>query len=93
MVLCLIVSPIIWSQYFLLVAIAAAILKPAGRLLPCTLFAASWFVVPDRRWPFSPSSLAPPSARLSDWLAQAVLAAVVVAAAIPALRGRGASRP
>ena len=89
--LCLIVSPIVWSQYFLLVALAVAILRPGGWLPSMGLFAASWFIAPDRRWPFSPSALFQPSTRLSHWLAQLLLVAVLAAAAIPALRARRAA--
>ena len=91
--LCLIVSPIVWSQYFLLVVIAVAVLQPRGWALAGALFAASWFVAPDRRWPFSPSALLPPSGQLSHWLAQLLLAAVVAMAAIPALRDDHVTAP
>lgn len=86
--LCLIVSPIVWSQYFLLIALAVAILRPGGWLLSLGLFAASWFIAPDRRWPFSPSAPLPPSTRLSHWLAQLLLVTVLLTAAIPALIDR-----
>lgn len=86
------ISPIVWSHYDLLLVAPLCVLRDRTRWL-WAAFAASWFVTPDRRWVVSPShylSWPPDSAEI--WLAQIVLAAVIVLGLAPVIRSK-AARP
>lgn len=83
-VACIVVSPIVWSHYFLLLAVALVIIQPELSWVTVSVFAVSWFVTPDRRWPFSPSAYVPSIGRGGYWLAQILLvAAVAMVVALP----------
>ncbi len=47
-------SPIVWSQYFLLVFLALLVVR-VNLVWLYVVFAASWFITPDRVWVVSPS--------------------------------------
>ena len=73
-------SPIVWSQYFLLVMLALLVVR-VNLVWLYLLFAASWFIVPDRVWVVSPSHyLGWPAPRHSIWLAQVVLLFAIASA-------------
>ncbi len=73
-------SPIVWSQYFLLVFLALLVVR-VNLVWLYVVFAASWFITPDRVWVVSPSHyLSWPAPRHSIWLAQVVLLFAIASA-------------
>lgn len=63
LITCVLASPIVWSQYFLLVAAGVVVSDPDAVVIPIVLFCASWFITPDRRWFFSPAAAVAPIGR------------------------------
>ena len=83
-------SPIVWSQYFLLVFLALLIAR-VNVVWLWALFAISWFITPDRVWVVSLSHYVHyPAPRHSIWLAQVVLIFAIASAC--ALLGRAQAR-
>ncbi len=87
--MCVLVSPIVWSHYYLLVLAALCVAQVPIPWLYAT-FVVSWWVTPDRRWVISPSHYLtwPPGSEVTRvWLTQLVLAVALAAAALVVARG------